>query len=858
MGKIKKRGFALMLVFAMIASLFTGISASAEGIEISKEDGLCIAGCEWKEDTPVFETVEEWFQDTHFIEVKAKEILSIGIVKDKKLSPVSSIENLTFFEGDGTTPLDSAVYSISDKRSAWVDDGEGGHNEDVDLAAGLYNISFFDEGRYTVKYTDGDNTYSAEIIVGLPGVGLYTTETASVENMVCPNGDWFTYENGKTYYINGEEIATDANIISATIRFNDCLGLDDIDWKAVDFKTQAFKIPDYLTGDYDRLVEVVLVTSWTNDEGEVVTDDRWRYGFNARCSDEGLVIAGSNWGEDEDINERRDFPIAADRTDEFRKDWGCAVYDDAKITLGIKTDEGITLLDKNSLDKLSIVDDTGKAVDASAVKFGNYIYKYRVWDDENQQDVEAEKEITDLFCVRAYKCGTYYIKYKDGDTTFIIRLDVGMPELGIYGKKVASEKYILGSYETEYDKDRRTFYILPYDIEDEYFTNKVEITGKAKGYSSDVRVKTDAATGVVAVTISDDCTEDFTVKVPIKITEKWYEDRDGEKLERETHERTEFREFFFHPSEEVRAYAEGVSADIKAAEDVEEMVNALPDEDKIKTSDKDAIEAARKAYDGLTEEQKKIVDSSVEKKLAAAEEALKMAEKAAEEEAAAAEEAKKATEADKAAAVAEAKKAAEADKAAAVAEAKKAAEADKAEAVAEAKKAAEADREAAVAEAKKAAAAAAKTIPQAGDVIYDKSSKSMYVITTASDGSSAGAVEYMYAGSTVKKITIPSTVIYGGITYDVTSIGAGAFDGNTKLKTVVISEGVTSIGKNAYSGCKKLKTINIKSTKLTKVGKNAFKGIYKNATIKVPKAKLKDYKKLLKKKGQGKKVKIKK
>ena len=34
MGKIKKRGFALMLVLAMIASLFTGISASAEGIEI--------------------------------------------------------------------------------------------------------------------------------------------------------------------------------------------------------------------------------------------------------------------------------------------------------------------------------------------------------------------------------------------------------------------------------------------------------------------------------------------------------------------------------------------------------------------------------------------------------------------------------------------------------------------------------------------------------------------------------------------------------------------------------------------------------------------------------------------------------
>ncbi|MBQ6843787.1 MAG: leucine-rich repeat protein [Agathobacter sp.] len=67
---------------------------------------------------------------------------------------------------------------------------------------------------------------------------------------------------------------------------------------------------------------------------------------------------------------------------------------------------------------------------------------------------------------------------------------------------------------------------------------------------------------------------------------------------------------------------------------------------------------------------------------------------------------------------------------------------------------------------------------------------------------------------------------------------------------------VTKIDKQAFYGCKKLKTITIKSTKLKTVGKNALKGINSKATIKVPKSKLSAYKKLLKGKGQGSKVKI--
>lgn len=141
-----------------------------------------------------------------------------------------------------------------------------------------------------------------------------------------------------------------------------------------------------------------------------------------------------------------------------------------------------------------------------------------------------------------------------------------------------------------------------------------------------------------------------------------------------------------------------------------------------------------------------------------------------------------------------------------------------------------------------------------GDSVMDKKTKAVYKVT------SKNTMEYRGVSKKTASVSIPSSVTVNGVKYQVTSIAAKAFKGNKKLKKVVIPATVRRLGKQTFYGCKNLKKIIIKTKYLTKknVGAKAFKGINAKATIKVPKKQLKSYKKMLKTKGVGKKVKIKK
>lgn len=141
-----------------------------------------------------------------------------------------------------------------------------------------------------------------------------------------------------------------------------------------------------------------------------------------------------------------------------------------------------------------------------------------------------------------------------------------------------------------------------------------------------------------------------------------------------------------------------------------------------------------------------------------------------------------------------------------------------------------------------------------------------YKVTTIADNAFKGnkKVTKINIGSNI--IRIGNNAFYGcsklktvSMGATVASIGNKSFYKCTALTNIAIPSKVSQIGTQAFYGCKKLKSITVKTTKLTtkKVGSKSFKEISPNAVIKVPKSKLSSYKKILKAKGIGAKVKVK-
>lgn len=132
-------------------------------------------------------------------------------------------------------------------------------------------------------------------------------------------------------------------------------------------------------------------------------------------------------------------------------------------------------------------------------------------------------------------------------------------------------------------------------------------------------------------------------------------------------------------------------------------------------------------------------------------------------------------------------------------------------------------------------------------------SKKIKVKVTSSSKKNPTVAVMKITNKKAKKLTIPSTVKVGGVTYKVTAVASQAFKGNKNLINITIGRGITKIGNEAFSGCKNLKKITVTTGKLKTISKNAFKGINKKATITVKgtkKAKT-ALKKQLKKKSVG-------
>lgn len=146
------------------------------------------------------------------------------------------------------------------------------------------------------------------------------------------------------------------------------------------------------------------------------------------------------------------------------------------------------------------------------------------------------------------------------------------------------------------------------------------------------------------------------------------------------------------------------------------------------------------------------------------------------------------------------------------------------------------------------------------------------IYEVVSDDEDAPTVCLLEDRSKTKKISIPATIHWNGIEYQVIKIGDYAFAGNKNLTSVVIGKNIEIIGKAAFMNCKNLKTVslgislntiekkafynckklsrlNIYSSDIRKIGKKAFSKTSKKLTVKIPANKKRTYKKLLRKAG---------
>ena len=371
-----------------------------------KLEGLVIAGVDW-DNIPEGQTGpsfarKEWFRKDSSGEIPGSTHISLGWCDGDEIEEVKDVENISIVNADGTAVTPGTISLNKDDR-----DGDKTYT----LVDGVYRIEANEVRDYKIIYNNGEKTYSVRFNTEFPRVGVYKANETSMDNLICRFGDDLEYSSGEKFYIiASDSFKVDDNVKSVEYKYNDPFVKTD-SYAPWDYKNRSMEveIPADAYGRYESAIE--LKTSYNDGR---VDENR----MNLEEKKEGWKIADADWG--------KEGPTPRTEINDYSSEITAEILDEKFISIGDLYNDG---------EETKIMFPNNEDVEIRILD-----YKKDPVTDPSECSISKEydamgsmKPTPDgVFRLNTNVVGIYYIEMKYENLVHEFKLNVRMPQLGLY------------------------------------------------------------------------------------------------------------------------------------------------------------------------------------------------------------------------------------------------------------------------------------------------------------------------------------------------------------------------------------------------------------------------------------------